>query len=164
MRFYTSMMLLTASIMMLFLTLISTSDARYLRNKPGFKQARATRGFKGAALQVGRGFGKRASEQNDFLLDLDDNGLSEIDGMTERYYDLYFYLARCNFFIFLVFLWNGWLIKWRIIHHSLDPCCENLSISTATDSLPWKNYSDRHIENNYAIIYLIFFSDLLRLY
>lgn len=85
MRYCTSMMLLTISTVLIVLTFISSTDARYVRNKPGFKQARATRGFKGAALQVGRGFGKRASEQNDVFLDLDDALPSEMDGITERY-------------------------------------------------------------------------------
>nr|QHB80529.1 allatotropin [Carabus violaceus] len=84
MKSWSNIALLLATVVILFLSTLSASEARYLK-KPTFKQARAIRGFKSMPLQVGRGFGKRASDQ-DFLVDLEDNVLNgDVDELSESF-------------------------------------------------------------------------------
>lgn len=88
MRNYTSRVFVT-SLVLLVLAALSCADARFLRTRPGFKQARSTRGFKefkDGNLQVGRGFGKRASVGDASDIELLEEGPMpiELDGMTGR--------------------------------------------------------------------------------
>lgn len=83
MRTWSNLAFLWVAVLIITLFAISASEARYLK-RPTFKQARAIRGFKSMPLNVGRGFGKRADDQ-EFLLDAEDNGFADdSDAMAER--------------------------------------------------------------------------------